>query len=120
MTEKNKALAERLLKLTLKRKEIEEEEKEIRFELDKLLKNDEYIKFPVKGGQWRIMKEKKETRVLHDNAFIAKAIGKEKFLEIAGVSIGDLTKVVGKEEIGKFVHHIVDNYVITVRKEKDA
>jgi hypothetical protein len=119
MNGKTQTLAERLYKLSLKRKEIEEEEKDIRFELDKLLKEEQYIKFPVKGGKYRVMKEKSETRVLHDNAFIAKGIGKEAFLGIATVALGALTKVVGKEEIDKYIHRVVTDYRIVVRFEKD-
>jgi hypothetical protein len=116
---KKSVFAERLYKLCLKRKEIEEEEKDIRFELGKIMKEEEYLKFGVKGGKYRVMNEKTETRVLHDNAFIAKNIGKEKFLSIATVPIGALTKVVGKEEIDKFVHRIDTSYRVVVRFEKD-
>jgi len=120
MNAKTKELSERLLKLTLKRKEIEGEEKEIRFALESLLKEKEYIHLPCGGKIYRVMNEPTETRVLHDNQMIAKNIGKEAFLKIASVTLASLTSVVGKEEIDKYIHRVTTSYRVVVREDKEA
>jgi hypothetical protein len=119
MSAKVQFLADRLAKLSIKRKDIEREEEDIRFELNDAMKDDEYIKLKVGKQGYRVMKERQEKRVLQDSQFIAKGIGKEAFLRIAKVSIGDLTAEVGKEEIGKFIHSVRATYTIVVREEKE-
>jgi hypothetical protein len=119
MNAKVQFLADRLAKLSIKRKEIEREEEDIRFELNDAMKDDEYIKLKVGKQGYRVMKERQEKRMLQDSQFIAKGIGKEAFLRIAKVSIGDLTAEVGKEEIGKFIHSVRTTYTIVVREEKE-
>ena len=117
MSAKIQMLAERLAKLSIKRKEIEHEEEDIRFELNEAMEEDQYLKLMVGKQKYRVMKEKQEKRILQDSQFIAKAIGKETFLRIAKISIADLAAEVGKEEIGKFIKSIRTTYTIIVREE---
>lgn len=50
----------------------------------------------VQVDSFVVSKDVRETRVLKDNAFIAKEIGKVPFLSIAKVSLSKLEKLVGK------------------------
>lgn len=119
MSIKTTELASRLMKLTNKRKELEDEIEEIRHQLADKMKEGEYIKVPCGSKVFRVMNEMVETRVLHDNQFIAKSIGKEGFLKIAKISITALSAVVGKEEIDKYIHRITTSYRIVVREDKE-
>jgi hypothetical protein len=108
-------MQELLVKLTNEQKSLNDQVEDLRFELNKKMKEGEYMKLQVNGKYYRVMREPKETRVLHDTAFIAKTIGKEAFLKIAKVSIKTLETAVGKEEIGKFIARVDTSYSVTVR-----
>jgi hypothetical protein len=120
MSAKIQMLAERLTKLSIKRKEIEAEEEDIRFELNEAMQEDQYLKLTIGKQKYRVMKEKSEKRILRDSQFIAKEIGKNIFLRIAKISIGDLTAAVGKEEIGKFIQSTRITYSVVVREDNNG
>lgn len=108
-------MQEHLIWLIHKQKKLNDEIEDLRFELSKQMKGGEYIKMERDGKWYRVMNEPKETRVLHDTAFIAKTIGKDRFLKIAKISIKNLESEVGKEEIGKFIARVDTSYSVTVR-----
>ena len=108
-------MQEHLIKLINVQKELVSEIEDLRFEISKKMKEGEYVKLQCEGKYYRVMREPKETRILHDTAFIAKSIGKDRFLKIAKVSIATLEKEVGKEEIGKFIARVDTSYSVTVR-----
>lgn len=96
---------------------LDDESVAIRATLQESMKDWESADVTEGGESYIVTKDVRETRILKDNAFIAKEIGKASFLNVAKVSVAKLEHLVGKK-IDQFVDYTKKTNAIVIRKKE--
>ena len=112
-------IADVLVRLLIDRKALQDQESELRGQLQKQMNVGEVINIHFDQQNYIVTFEESTTKVLNPNDFIRVCIGEEAFIKAAKITIGGLEKALGKkiECNDMMVKHVEFHKKIVIRQE---